>query len=265
MNNGLVFGLVVLAGLLFTAPSALAQSPVSPEEAMAVGNQNYEAGQYREAIDVYETILSAGLNDSAVYYNLGNAYFKQGELGPAILNYRRAQLLSPRDGDIAANLAVARSQTLDQLEFGDEGLITDIVQIAEEWLTLNEALILATILWLLICFFAIVAILSRRRLRTVSTWAMVILGVFLIVGLVSAANRYYVGQTSPAAVVVAREIDVTSGPGTGDQYLVEFNLHSGAEVRLLESRPGWRRISLPGDEFQGWVPEESLSEVMLDN
>jgi tetratricopeptide (TPR) repeat protein len=244
--------------LLLTSSLALAQG-VSPTEAMSVGNQSYEAGQYAEAIEIYESIVAAGVQNSALYYNLGNAYFKQGDLGRAILNYRRAQSLAPRDADIAANLGVARGQTLDKLE-ADEGPLTNLVQVAEQWLTLDEASMLALLLWLTVSFFAIVAILSVR-LRRISLWIIGVLGLLLIVGLFSMANRYYVQQTSPLAVIVVEEVDVTSGPGTGQQYLVEFNLHTGAEVRLLESRPGWQRVALPGNDFQGWVPAEAVVPI----
>ncbi len=248
--------------LLLTTSLTLAQS-VSPTEAMLVGNQNYEAGQYADAIEVYESIIGAGVQDSALYYNLGNAYYKQGDLGRAILNYRRAQYLDPRDSDVAANLGVARLQTLDKLEAADQGLLTNMVQVAEEWLTLREAAIFVLVLWLLCCVFAVVAILSTR-LRRLSLWAIGIVGVFLIMGLFSVANRYYVQQTSPPAVIIARQVDVTSGPGSADQYLLEFNLHAGAEVRLLESRSGWRRIGLPGNDFQGWVSAEAVELVAVE-
>jgi len=250
----IVAGLLLLAGVV-----SLAQS-VSPAEAMRAGNQSYEAGQYQEAIDIYESMVAAGIQDSALFYNLGNAYFKRGDLGRAILNYRKAQFLDPRDGDIVANLTIARAQTLDRLE-ADDNPLANLVELAEEWLTLTEAAVLALILWLLISLCLIVAILSRR-FRRASLWTAGVVGLFLIVGLLSMANRYYVRQTSPPAVLVAPEVDVTSGPGGADQYLVEFNLHAGAEVQLLESRPDWRRIALPGNDFQGWVPADSVEPVI---
>ena len=87
---GLV-GLVCL--LLWGVGPAVAQSEVSPTEAMARANQQYEAGQFAEAISIYQAIIEAGVTSSDLYYNLANAYFKQGELGRAIVNYRRAQIL----------------------------------------------------------------------------------------------------------------------------------------------------------------------------
>ncbi len=258
-----LYAVITALMVLFSLTSLTLAQSVSPPEAMRVGNQHYESGRYSEAVQVYESIVAAGVRDSALYYNLGNAYYKQGDLGRAILNYRRAHYLNPRDRDVTANLAVARTQTLDRLEGSDEGLLTNFVQIAEEWLTLNEALALALILWLLICALAVVAILFKRMQRA-SLWAMAILGIFLALGVISMANRYYLQNTSPPAVIVAQEVDVTSGPGSGEQYLVEFTLHAGAEVRLLESRPGWRRIALPGNDFQGWVPTEAIEPVMVE-
>jgi tetratricopeptide (TPR) repeat protein len=248
--------------LLLITP-ALAQNPVSPTEAMTVGNQNYEAGQYAEASQIYESIVSAGVRDSDLYYNLANSYFKQGDLGRAILNYRRAYRLDPRDSDIRTNLAVARSQTLDKLEVEGEGSLTNIVQVIEGWLTIDEALILALILWLVVSGCIIVAILWPR-LRPVGFWTAAVVGLFLVAGLISIANRLYTDITYSPAIIIAAEVDVTSGPGTAEQYLVEFNLHAGAEVNIIESRPGWRRIALPGNDFQGWVAEETIEPVALD-
>ncbi|HEX9925435.1 MAG TPA: hypothetical protein VGD99_22455, partial [Anaerolineae bacterium] len=177
-----------------------------------------------------------------------------------ILNYRRAQQLDPPDADIAANLALARTQTVDKLEVPPEGVLINIVEIAEEWLTLNQAALLALGLWFLMCVAFVVAIFQPRW-RRLSAGTMAILAILLLIGLMSMANRLYKETQSPAAVIVAPQVDVTSGPGGGDQYLVEFELHAGAEVRLLESRIGWRRITLPGN-LEGWVPGEAIEPVI---
>jgi tetratricopeptide (TPR) repeat protein len=249
--------LLAICYLLLALP-ALAQTEVSPTEAMLRANQQYEAGQYTAAAEIYEAILDAGLHNSDLYYNLGNAYFKQGEVGRAILNYRRAQRLSPRDADIAANLDFARRQTADRLE-NNTGSLANLAQATEAWLTLNEAVMLALFVWVLICYFAVLAILLPRQ-RRIFTWIIGVLALLLAMSVVSISNRLYNEWQYPPAVVVARQIDITSGPGSADQYVVNFTLHAGAEVRLLESRPGWRRVALPGD-LQGWAPVEAVTEV----
>lgn len=252
--------LLGFALLLLPVSPALAQSPPDLAQIMLAANQSYEASRFDQAIAGYETIIQAGIRNSDVYYNLGNAYYKQGDLGRAILNYRRAQRLNPTDSDIAANLNIARAQTIDQLEVASAGILVNLIELAEEWLTLNQAAILALALWSLICVFAIFAIFWPR-LRRLSKIVIAILALFLVTGLSSMANRLYKEQWTPPAVIIAKEVNVTSGPGDSSQYLVEFDLHAGAEVFLLESRPGWRRISLPGD-LQGWVPKEAVEPVI---
>lgn len=252
---------VLLAALfLLTTPSTLAQSPPNPAETMLAANQHYEVGRYEQAIDAYEDLVAAGIRDSDVYYNLGNAYFKQGDIGRAILNYRRAQRLAPFDSDVATNLRIARAQTLDQLEANSGGGLINLIEVAEEWLTLNQAALLALFLWVLICGFLLLAIFFRR-MRKPATFIMAGLGLFLVIGLLSIGNRLYKENQLPPAVITAEQVDVTSGPGGSDQYLVEFDLHAGAEVLLLERRPGWRRISLPGN-LGGWVPQDSVESII---
>lgn len=249
------------AAALLISPPALAQDEVSPTEAMQVGNSRYESGDYSEAVEIYETITDAGVQNSSLYFNLGNAYFKNGDLGRAILNYRRAQYLDPRDSAIAQNLTIARLQTIDRLDDSAAGGLANLIQIAEEWLTLGEAAVLALLLWLVTSALLTVAILSRR-VRKYALWAAAVPGFFLLVGLLSMANRTYTASTTPPAVIVAQQVDVTSGPGSSNDYVVEFTLHSGAEVRITDRRPDWRQIALPGESFKGWVPAEAVTPVI---
>ncbi len=258
-----VTGLMLLAALALVAlgSPALAQDEVTPTEAMRVANDHYQAGAFIEAATIYETITAAGIQDSALYFNLGNAYYKSGDLGRAILNYRRALYLDPRDSDIYQNLTIARLQTLDRLDNSAGSSLTNLVQAAEEWFTLTEAAVLALLLWLSTSTLLTVAILSRR-IRKYALWAAAVPGLFLVAGLLSMANRSYTTSNAPPAVVVAPEVDVTSGPGSSTDYVVEFTLHTGAEVRLTDSRPNWRQISLPGENFKGWVPADTVELVI---
>jgi hypothetical protein len=249
--------------LLSGVSIAIAQGGVTPTEAMVEGNERYEARKFAEAAEIYQTIADAGVSDSSLYFNLGNAYLKSGDLGWAILNYRRAAYLDPRDDDINTNLAIARLQTLDRLDDTDGAGMGNLVQRAEEWLTLTEAAVLALFLWLVVSTLLTVAILSRR-LRRYALWGAGIFGVFLIIGLLSMTNRVYREHSSPAAVIVAPAVDATSGPGDADQYVVEFTLHAGAEVRVLDTRPGWRRVALPGNNFQGWLPVDTIELVLKE-
>ena len=83
-------------------------------------------------------------------------------------------------------------------------------------------------------------------------------GVLLLLGVLSIGVRLLDERGQPPAVVVASEVEVRSGPG--EDYLTEFTLHAGAEVRVVERRGDWVRIALPGN-LQGWSPDEAVSEL----
>ena len=76
----------------------------------------YQEGEYQKAIDLYNEMLSDDMESATIYYNLGNCYYKQGEVAKAILNYERALLLHPGDSDAKYNLAMAQKSTVDNIK-----------------------------------------------------------------------------------------------------------------------------------------------------
>jgi tetratricopeptide (TPR) repeat protein len=225
---------------------------------MAEGNRLYQAGQYGDAAARYEDIVASGVTDGRLYYNLGNAHFKAGYLGRAVLNYRRAQRLLPRDTDVATNLELARARTLDRLDAAHEGAIISSLRRVVGWTTLQEAAVVALLLWIAVGSLGIAAILWQRRRRILLALAS-IAAALMALTLFSIGLRVWDERGQPPAVVVVDEVSVHSGPGS--DYLTEFLLHTGTEVRVVEERAEWLRIALPGD-LQGWVPAQSAIRVI---
>ena len=242
--------------LLLTGLSACSPEKTSGTK-MAEANQLYEAGQFSEAAVMYQALVDAGVEDGALYYNLGNAYFKAGDLGRAILNYRRAQVLEPRNSDVDANLQLARDQTIDELPGESGTLIDSINRFLVERMTLNEAAIFTLVIWLSLCALTVAAILWSRG-RRVLRYTIAVIAVLLIAGLISVGILISEERGNDPAVIVAPSVEARSGPG--EDYLTEFSLHSGAEVDILEQRDNWARIVLPGN-LQGWIPGEAVESL----
>lgn len=225
---------------------------------MSQANQLYEQGRFEDAVDLYEELVKAGAKDGNLYFNLGNTYFKSGDLGRAILYYRRAEHLLPRDGDVAANIQVARANTADQIEGENEGAVVAGVRRLIGWATLDEAAAAALTLWIVLCGLSVGTILLRRR--RVLLYLTSITATLLVLSIMSIGVRLLDERRQPPAVIVATETEVRSGPG--DDYLTEFALHAGAEVRIIERRGEWVRIALPG-ELQGWATTDAVIEVRI--
>jgi hypothetical protein len=234
----------------------------TPVETMRMANQLYEEGAYGQAAQLYEQLAGQGYADSALYYNLGNVYYRQGEYGWAVLNYRRAQQLAPRDGDIAANLALARSQVGGQVEpTGESGLLAQLGGSLQGWFTLNELAMGALAAWMAVVFVGVLLVGTRKD----GAWhrglwyaQVAAVGALLLVGL-SMGSYVYAEQSTAGGVIVAEQVAVTSGPGT--QYATELSLHSGAEVQLVDVQGSWARLSLSGGEVEGWVPVAAVELV----
>jgi tetratricopeptide (TPR) repeat protein len=239
-----------------------AESPEVALEAMRTANQLYEAGQYAQAAQAYQQLANQGFANGALFYNLGNAQFKQGNLGQAILNYRRAQQYTPRDPDVAANLAIARGLAADQGEaVAGGGMLSRIGRAVRSRLSLDEVAMVALGSWigfvlsLLLWGSAKRGGVWQKRVGAVSA----VLAVVLAVSVLGLGSSLYLESRSSDGVIVAPEVAVTSGPGS--QYGSEFTLHSGAEVSLVEAQGNWVRLALPGSELEGWIPASAIETV----
>ena len=255
----IVVSLAALGALVAVTGVALAQSP-SPSELMAEANAQYERGEYADAAQQYEALIDSGYEDATLYYNLGNAYYKNDDLGRAVLNYLRAEELSPRDADIRANLELARGRAVDRVESGGESLIASVSNVARRWLTVGEMGVLSLLLWVASALAIATLVVWRAvpRRAAVRNGAIVASSATLVT-LLLLLSMLYANPNDDSGVVVATSIDVVSGPG--EQYETEFTLHSGAQVSLVDSRQGWVRIALPGDDLQGWAPSNAVEAV----
>ena len=247
-----------LGGLAAVVGVVLAQAP-SPTDLMAEANAQYERGEYGDAAQQYEALIASGYEDATLYYNLGNAYFRSDDLGRAVLNYLRAEELSPRDADIRANLELARSRT-DRVESGGESLFASVSNAARRWVTVGEMGILSLLLWVASAIAIGVLVVWRAVPRRAAVRnGAVVASAATLVSLLLLLTMLYANPNDDSGVVVASTVDVVSGPGK--QYEVEFKLHSGAQVRLVDSRQGWVRIALPGDDLQGWAPSDTVEAL----
>jgi tetratricopeptide (TPR) repeat protein len=244
---------IVLVVGLFSIASAQSSRDA---ETLARANQLYENGRFMEAAQTYQQLVDKGISDSTLHYNLGNAYYKQGDLGRAILNYERAAQLKPRDTDIQANLEMSRGQAVDKYNSEGTALLGRLVAASKSILTLSEMAVMALIIWLLL---AALFLVYRHARREWLQYALILVALLFMIAAFSLGSRVYLENSRPEAVVLAEEVDVLSGPGA--QYVTEFTLHSGAKVSLLENRGKWSRLALPGEQLQGWVAAETIAAV----
>jgi hypothetical protein len=245
-----------LAVVAFSVPvEARAQ-----EEIFARGNQLYQEGDFEGAIEAYEAVRTAGFEGASLHYNLGNAYFKAGDLGRSILEWERALALAPGDADALANLELARSLTADAVEPLPQFWLFSALSWWVRLLPGGALTALVTGAWLLVGVGLIVRILGRGPdLRRLGAGVAVVGAVVVLVfGANLVVRELHLGQPE-RGVILARAVPVRSAPAEDDD-LTLFEIHEGTRVRVEQRAGAWAEVVLD-DGKVGWVPADVFETI----
>lgn len=223
------------------------------------GNQFYSEGKFREAIQQYEQIVQTRFVSEVVFYNLANAYFKDGQLGKAILYYEKAHRLAPGDREVSENLNFARTRISDKVEKPAEGFFTRQLF---RWLNLlpldvETFVALACFVLANACFTIFILGQSPMLSRLSLTASFVFFGLFLLFGS-SNCLRIYRAETIVEAVVQTDKVDVLSGPSADSPTL--FSIHEGLKVKVENEVREWVQISLENG-WNGWIKKETVGLI----
>jgi len=213
---------------------------------------------FRAAAQRFESIAATGIHNGKLAFNLGNCYLQAGDIGRAILNFRRAQRLIPRDPLLADNLAEARSRCLTSIKSSRSNRVMRNLffwhydtSFGERLFAMIGASALFWGLLILRCFW------PRRGLTIMSVLAILATSALAA----SITTEKWTAKNARAGVITAMDVSVLKGPGTGYQRLFEQPLQPGVELTRLQQRGDWWQISVP-DGKVGWI--DSASAELLD-
>ena len=242
--------------LAFSASvQASAVTATDPASIFREANIAYRASDYAKAASIYESLISRGKNAGVIYYNLGNAYFKQGQIGQAILQYERAKKMAPRDRDIAANLNFLRSLLEYRVEDKRNWYLRALDR-ALSFFTEKEIGIAGLALGLL--FWISWAFSLYRQPDVPWGWRR---KTFLILTLLAAFFWFLKGFHDlrvHEAIVLKPQATVRYGPSYKDQ--VALRLGEGIKVRIAKQEGDWSRIVLANGDT-GWIPKEEIGII----
>jgi tetratricopeptide (TPR) repeat protein len=231
----------------------VASSLSAQDEIFVQGNQLYQAEDYAAAIEAYEAVLAGGFESHELHYNLGNAFFKAGELGRSILSWERALELEPGDADALANLELAGRLVVDDIEPLPRFWLLSVASWWVDLLPRSLLILLVAAGWLGLTGGLTLKILARADIRRrIGNWLVLgSLGVVLVLGTNLLVRELGWGRTE-RGVILQEAVSVRSAPAEDDN-LTLFEVHEGTRVRIDQRTEQWAEIVLD-DGKVGWVP-----------
>lgn len=233
------------------------------------GLDAYSGKEYGEAKSSFEKVAEMGYVSADLYYNLGNTYFKlgqqhdhpfaEGELGRAILNYRRALKLDPTMEDARYNLDIAQDYTNDaeplplsvmgSMWSGLQGLMS-----SNGW-TITSIVILVVALGLVMLYLLSSAVILRKVAFFV---AITLIFAFVITTILAIAQRSASSDSSEAVILCNDSISVHASPDNSSKVIRQPS--QGVSVYILRTHGDWTEIEFVDGE-KGWLPSKSVERV----
>ena len=243
-----------MLAIFFCLTVGIASSGFAQGDAgFAKANQEFAQSHFKEAISAYETLIRDGQLSANVFYDLGNAYFRAGDFGRAILNYERALALERHHPEATANLQIARDEA-HALEL-QPGWPQRYVQFAG----VNQYSITAALAFWVAAFCLAALIFTTRRSAAMISLLLVMIVVFA--GAIFAIWQLERGTKGDALAIVTGK-NVQARLATADTANAVLALPPGSEIKILSTRGDWIYAALP-DNLRGWIPAKNAEQVRL--
>jgi tetratricopeptide (TPR) repeat protein len=249
-----------MKNLLFTCLFILLLSPVGQaNELLQAAEKAYDLKNYKEAITKYEQLLNSGFKAYQLYFNLGNSYYRDKQLGKAIYNYELARKLNPNDEDVRINLGIATSKTIDQIDSKENFFISAVKSnLLSSFNTTGWA-------WLNICSFIVFCLAVFLFINTkkiiVKRISFLLGSVLLISFLVTYSLGYTALQSkyeNKFAIILTREVKVMNEPTPA--AFSKFSLHEGTKIKVVENNGDWVLIKLDNGN-EGWLKIQDVGII----
>jgi tetratricopeptide (TPR) repeat protein len=235
--------------------SVLAQGDDTFEKA----NSAYADDEFEQAVKLYDSVLADGFVSAELYFNLGNAYFKQNDLANAIYHYEKALQYNPSDQDIQENLEIANTQTIDKIEDVPESNLNSLIYNITHAMTLNSWGWLSIILSVLfgvfmVLYFRSSATKGKRRNFSIAILLVVLAAASLLFG----RFQNELQEEQSYAIIFENQLPAHVEPNPRSD--VNFELNQGTKVSLGSTFREYTQIELP-DGSKGWIKTLSFKKL----
>tara|TARA_B100001094_G_scaffold240237_1_gene235829 strand:- start:5694 stop:6452 length:759 start_codon:yes stop_codon:yes gene_type:complete len=245
--------------IFFLLSSSLGLSQTNNESLFNSGVDLYNQGKYLEAISQFELVIENGEHSYALYFNLGNSFYKINDIANSIFYYEKALKLNPNEKDVINNLSYSQNMLIDKIDKLPVNQVSQFVSSLSNTLSINQWLFFGiTFLYLFLATFFLYYFNNNTRAKknyfTISTFFLVLFTIFLFIGI----NRFENEKNIISAIIFKNKIDFRAEPNYRSDIL--FNLHEGTKVIVKEELNDWILIQI-SDGNSGWIESESIKKI----
>lgn len=253
----------IVISLIFVF-AAFAAGAVTP----AAADSAYSKENYDEAIALYNSLLGERGRSAEIYYNLGNAYYRKGEIGNSVLSYERALRVNPSHADARANLAFVNSRLEDRPEDNNSFLtrlhrsvVLSMSADAWAWIALTSFVLFCAA----VALYIFSANVTLRKLGFFGAFVLLVLTVYFVVVAVNAASHF---NDHSEAVVTAPSTLLNSAPRQPGNTEKVVPLHEGTKVEIIDSiatpddpvSPMWYNVRINGSA-SAWLRATDVERI----
>jgi tetratricopeptide (TPR) repeat protein len=234
-------------------------SSPAPDSLIAAANTAYTEGNFQKATELYHAVIDQGYASSGLYYNLGNAHFKAGNIPSAILFYEKARKSDPKNEDINFNLSLANSRIIDKIEPVPEFFLKKWWRQVRQLMSSDSWARAIVILFVTLLLSASVFIVSRSvAIRRTFFWLGISIFFLTIISTVAGLQSHRALQSEVEGIVFTPTVTVKSSPAENSVDL--FVIHEGTKVQILDRVEGWSEIRILNGSI-GWIRQSDYQSI----
>ena len=244
--------------LFFTTLFSL-HAQTSVEKLFEEGNNSYNEGDYKKAVALYQETLMLDQHSAALYFNLGNAFYRLNKVAESIYYFEKAKQLLPNDEDILVNSSFAQNMTIDAIEILPESQLEQFKnRIFNSFIFSTWTIITIVLIWLFALLFLFYIFSKSTRFKRTFFLSSLIILVFFIVSFVISFSLDQKEKQTDYAILFSNRIDVWSEPNQLGELL--FSLHEGTKFQIIDDLAEWQKIRIANGS-EGWVKNAYLRKL----
>ncbi|MDR1182286.1 MAG: tetratricopeptide repeat protein [Bacteroidales bacterium] len=247
-------GYIILATVFILTSTA-----VRGNDLFQKANEAYNQKDYVNAIQQYEALVKEGYEDGMLYYNLGNACYKNNQLAKSLLWYERALRLNPNNEDIKHNIAFVNQQTIDKIEVQPEFFLKTWFSAVRDLFTVQMWAIISIVFVVIGCICIVLLLLLSSPRRRVSLFiSACIVFVMAILGITFACLQKSNVNRTDEAIIMQKIITVKSTPDMSGTDL--FTVHEGIKILITDKAGNWIEVRFSNGN-KGWIKEDAVEII----